>query len=266
MKKLLRIVLGLIALYILLVLAFYNFQEQILFSGDSLPTDYTHNYDVPFTEVNIPVEEGVSLNALHFKAENAKGVILYLHGNSGNVATWAQIVSPWTYYGYDILVVDYRGYGKSGGAITQEDDLYADAIKCYDYLKQSYTDSQIVIYGRSIGTGIAAGLAAQRSPNMVVLEAPFYELYDAVISKVKIFPPAFVMRYNMPSYQHLANVSCPVHVIHGTKDSVVPYISGQQLYAVVKSKGGNFYPIQNGRHNDLDTFDDYRKALAQLLN
>ena len=238
MKKLIRIVLGLVALYALLVLGFYFFQEKLLFRPTTLPATHTFNFDVPFVEVNIPVANEVNLNGLYFKAENPKGVILYLHGNGGSIAGWGQVVSPWTFYGYDILLVDYRGYGKSGGTISNEAQLYADAVQCYDYLKTNFTDQQIVVYGRSIGSGVAAGLLAQRTPKMAIMEAPFYELYDAVISKVKIFPPAFIMRYKMPSYQHLAQVTCPVHVIHGTADAVVPYLSGRQLYATVQHKGG----------------------------
>ena len=133
---------------------FYFRQENMIFYPEALPPDFQYSFPARFDEVTISVD-GAVINALHFKTDTPKGAIVYFHGNAGNLSGWGEVALDFTRLGYDVLIPDYRGYGKSTGKIYSEKMLHRDAAVAYDYLKGRYQEDQIVIYGRSIGTGIA---------------------------------------------------------------------------------------------------------------
>ena len=133
----------------------YIAQDEILFRPEPISEHTTFRFG---EEINIPVGESIDLHALYHKEGGSKGIILYLHGNRGN-ARWCQRQAEmFTGFGFDVLLLDYRGYGKSEGEISSGTQLYSDVQSVYDFLKESYDEDQIVIAGYSIGTGMASYL------------------------------------------------------------------------------------------------------------
>ncbi len=138
MKKLKIILLSLVALYVLSGLIVYLFQERFIFLDGSIPADYQFNLKSNFKEISLTTDDGSNLNAIHFKTENSKGLILYFHGNGGDLRRWAKVTEYYVGLGYDVIVMDYRGYGKSTGKRT-EISLMSDAAMFYDYALNHYS-------------------------------------------------------------------------------------------------------------------------------
>ncbi len=154
-------------------------QEKVVFLPIVLQKDHEFDFEVEFEEYlwNTPFE-GI-INVLHFKIKQPKGVIVYFHGNADNLHRWGKIANEYTNFGYDVLVMDYRGYGKSSGP-RNEDYLYSDAQFCFDFAKNLYGEENTIVYGRSLGGSFAVKVAAENYPKTVILEATFYNLQDIV--------------------------------------------------------------------------------------
>src|SRR5690554_6918936 len=174
-NKLKNVLLVIVALYIMIGASLYFLQEKILFMPTVLPQDFQYEFNHPFEELFLKTEDHAVINALHFKAENPKGVILYFHGNAGELSRWGIVVQKFVEMRYDVLVMDYRTYGKSTGKLSEK-ALYSDAELFYKYLLIRYPEDKIVVYGRSLGTTFATYVAAKNHPKQLLLEAPFYSL------------------------------------------------------------------------------------------
>ena len=243
--------------------ALYFFQEKILFLPTKLEQDYQYQFNYNFEELFLKTEEKASINALHFKVENPKGVILYFHGNAGDLSRWGNIAEYFVAKNYDVLVIDYRTYGKSTGKLSEQ-ALYNDAQFCYDYLLKHYSENQITLYGRSLGTGIASYLASKNNPKQLILETPYYSILDVAESRFPIFPVKSLLKYHFPTFKYLPKTNCPITIIHGTDDGLVPYASGEKLSKLNIEKL-NFISIEGGDHNNLIEFEDYHKAIQTVL-
>ncbi|MBN8454364.1 alpha/beta hydrolase, partial [Accumulibacter sp.] len=142
--------------YLVLLAWIYHHQERLIFRPAPLPA--THRFALADVhEVAIPVA-GATLSALHLRLPNPRGLIFFLHGNSGNAADWLTSTDFYRAANYDLLLLDYRGYGKSGGRIESEEQLRADVRAAWQAVAPAYAGRRTVIYGRSLGTALAAGL------------------------------------------------------------------------------------------------------------
>ncbi len=265
MKRLKRLILLVAAFYLLVTAAMYLLQEKLIFLPTQLPSDYTYQFAQPFDEFDITADDGAVLNALHFKNTSPKGVILYFHGNAGDLSRWGHIVSYFYQYQYDVIVMDYRTYGKSTGQLN-EDGLYNDAQLFYDKAASLFPEEEIVVYGRSLGTTFATKVAAQNNPKQLVLESPFYDLKFTAKKKYWYLPVKTLLKYSFPTAEFLQKVDCPVTIFHGTADSVVPYENGEKLYNLVSDKEIQLISIEGGDHNDLINFSEYTDAIPKLLD
>ncbi len=255
---------------ILIVLAIsttmlYILQEKLIFLPTKLPANYTYRFDQPFEEVFLDAPDGARLNALHFQVKNPKGVVLYFHGNAGDLSRWGQIVSIFPELGYDAFVMDYRTYGKSTGKLSEE-ALLSDGQMAYDYIRQNYRESDILIYGRSLGSGIATYLGSRNSPAKILLEAPYYSLVHEARNRFPILPVKWLMNYSLPSYQYIQEVNCPIVIFHGDEDDVISLESGRDLFEVIPGQNKKFVVVPGGGHNNLSDFEIYRQALRKELN
>jgi fermentation-respiration switch protein FrsA (DUF1100 family) len=260
-----RIILLVFGLYLLLLVGFYLFQEKVIFRPKKLAKDYIFSFDKKFEEINLSLDDNSIINAIHFKVKNPKGIILYYHGNKGNLKRWGPMISPFTEYGYDVFVMDYRGYGKSNGE-RNEKNLYNDALLSYNYVKRLFDEEKITVYGRSLGGTFATFVASQNNPKQLILEAPFYNLLDLSYRKFRFLPYKNLLRYNFNSNNFITNVECPITIFHGDEDRLIPLKSGKKLYEASKKSHSKFVIIKNGTHNNLMTSDLYEEKIAQLLN
>ncbi len=262
-KNITRFSLILLGSYFLLHLLFYTFQKQIVFQPDRLHADYTFNFNGDFEEFYIPIGNE-QINAIYFKTnKQKKGVILYLHGNSDNLSRWGKYAENFTSRAYDVLMIDYRGYGKSDG-IASEGNIFEDAKAAFQWLSSRIDHQQIVIYGRSLGSGPATYLAANNEAKMLVLETPFENI--KCVEKVKLpflfFP--FQSKPDFPNDQYIQKVTYPIFIFHGTADSVVPYECAKGLKQFLKP-GDQFFTIEGGGHKNLDEFKSYFEQLDNIL-
>ncbi len=251
-------------LYVMIGTSLYIFQEKLLFRPTVLAQDYTFQFSQPFEEVFLTTDDGARINAIHFKVDQPKGVILYFHGNADDLSRWGLITEYFVERQYDVFVMDYRTYGKSTGKLS-EAVLYSDAQLCYEYLKARYSETDITLYGRSLGTGIATHLAGNNSPKQLVLESPYYSIADVAQSRFPIFPVKRLLKYQIPTYQFINTVVCPMTIFHGTDDVIVPFKSGERLYTSVTTKNVQFIRIEKGSHNNLIEFDIYHQTIEKLL-
>jgi len=262
--KLKQATFGFLAIYLMIGSALYFLQEKILFRPTVLNQTYVYKFSHPFEELFLKADDNAMINVLHFKAEQPKGVILYFHGNAGDLSRWGNITSYFVERNYDVLVMDYRTYGKSKGALS-EHALYSDAQMCYDYLKDRYNENDITIYGRSLGTGIGTYIAAKNNPNQLILETPYYDIPDVAKRRFPFFAVNSMLHYKLPSHEFIQDVTCKISMIHGTDDYVVPIKSGEKLFKVAPQNITTLTVIENGSHNNLIQFDSYHQKINEIL-
>lgn len=203
-------------------------QETILFNAHHLPHD--HQFRVG-TEVNIDVGEDVNLNCLLIKDKNPVGAILYLHGQKGNIRRCIGQAKTMAGQGFDILLVDYRGYGKSEGKNYSEQQMFDDVQVAYDYLKKRYDENKIIVAGYSLGTAMASYLASVNDPKHLIMIAPYVSLIQ-MKNKFLPFIPDFLFKYKFSNEAHLEKVKCATTMIHGLEDTLIPQDSDDLLKAV----------------------------------
>jgi uncharacterized protein len=238
-------------------------QEKMLFFPDTLPADYNFTFDNKFEEYFFTVDNGIKLNGLLFHADSGKGLVFYLHGNAGSIDSWGSIANVYLENNYDFFILDYRGYGKSQGKISGENQLFNDVNIVYDSLKKKYDESNIVITGYSIGTGPAAQLASVNNPGMVILKAPFFNLSD-LARRYFIFLPSFLIRYKFRINEYLPYIKCPVIIFHGDQDEVIYYGSSLKLKKLFK-EGDMLITLAGQRHNGINENRIYLEELKNIL-
>ena len=248
-------------LYIVSAVAFYFGQHMFFFRPEILPAHFVYKYEFPFTEKTFPMSDGGEINAIHFEMPNAKGVVFYLKGNSRSIKGWGKFARDFLGKGYDFMMLDYRGFGKSVGKRT-EAVLYSDANYVYEKLADHYGEENIVLYGRSFGSGIAAECARERSPAALILDSPYYSFRYQVGRFLGWLPLAILLKYRIPTYQFLRDVTCPVYIIHGDRDYIISYAQGQRLSAETDAK---LVTIEGARHNNLPEFPAYHAELNKVL-
>jgi hypothetical protein len=262
MKRMMAFLVSIIVIAIVLLGLAYLFQEKLIFFPEKLDSGYEFSFPAPFTERNFKISERITINALHFKTRDPGGVILYFHGNAGSMRSWCGIAADFLAFHYDFLIIDYRGYGKSTGKISEQ-ALYHDAQAVYDSLKKEYAENEIIVFGRSIGTGIAAWLASHNDPAKLILESPYYSLPD-LARHYYSWLPGRLLRYQFPNHRYLENVKCQVHIIHGSDDEIIPVNASYRLAEKLKP-GDEMVIVEGGRHNDLGMFGEYKAFLEKCL-
>ncbi len=264
-NKFLRwIVIGLLS-YVLIGIALYFLQTLFLFHPVSLPSNYQFNFKVPFEEIKIPFGASDSIDLVKFLPHDStrKGVVLYFHGNKQNLERYAKFADRFTDHGYEVWMEDYPGYGKSKGKRTEK-NLYQQALLIYALAAQRFSSDRIIIYGKSLGTGIAAYTASNRACKKLILETPYYSIPALFDCYAPIYPTSILSIYKIPTYQYLQNVQSPISIFHGTADGVIPYRSAIRLKAVLKNKD-EFITIEKGTHHNLNDFPLFQQKLDSLL-
>ncbi len=245
----------------------YFFQEKLIFHSGEIPQDYVFQFESEFEELFLSAEDGAVLNGLHFRQENPKGVILYCHGNAGQLddwGNWAQELS--NRYQYDVVIWDYRGYGKSKGK-RRQDLMLNDGFLFYEYCKRHFTENQISIFGRSLGGFFATHIAKETNPHRLILESTPTSLLDIARNQYPYLPAGLLLKYKFQNLQNVEVIGVPIHIIHGTSDNLVPFDHGEKLFRLSVAPSKKFYPIDGGGHNNLSNFEKvYFDALDAVLN
>jgi len=257
-----KILLALALAYAGVLGVMYLIQERLIFRGTRLPPDHRFDFAQRFAEIHVPVPGG-SLDALHFTQPHARGLVFFVHGNAGNLETWTAGVDFYRHINYDLFIFDFRGYGKSTGRIESEERLFADVRAAWDAIAPAYRDKPVVIYGRSLGTPLAARLARDVEPRLLVLVTPFTNLV-AISKRAYPFAPGWLLKYPLRTDAVIADVRCPILIVHGSNDEVVPLAESEQLRALAQVPT-ELLIVAGAGHNDLQDYPSYTDGLATRL-
>jgi len=248
--------------YLLICIFLYFFQEKLLFFPQTLAPEYKFHFAQPFEEKYFDVGNGIALHAVLFKSPNREKVIFYLHGNGGAVDRWGLGADLFLKQGYDVLYLDYRGYGKSKGKIQHETQLVSDAQIVYDALLADYSESDITLVGTSMGSGIAVQLAAKNHLGRLILNSPYASLKQLVQEKIPIIP-GLLLKYKLESKKYIHEVRCPIHVFHGKDDTLIPYSHAVQLKETTEKV--DLLLIEGFGHNDLPASEAFHLKMKAIL-
>lgn len=268
-KKIIIIFTAIFIVFGMMVGYVYNHQEEMLFRKKTLPDTYAFQFEEPFKELFLEPEPGVKINALYFTAENPKGAVIYYHGRGGDLSgNWGRVSKEFTSRGYDLFIMDYRGFGKSRGKLSER-ALFKDADFCYNYITSKYPESQVIVYGRSLGTGIATYVASHHDPQRLILESPYFSVLDLTPRQVPYLPKFIIpmlLKYHFRTDKWIVKVDSPIHIFHGTEDELVPFDSSTRLLKLIKEKKDkSLIAIEHGKHDHLRFHPTYQKNLDQIL-
>ncbi len=256
-------IVSIVALYLAACVITYFIQEWFIFHPEKLADDFQYQYEYPFEEFFLHPEPGAVINGLHFALPRAKGVVFYVKGNSRSVKGWGKFARDFLGKDYNFYMIDYRGFGKSRGR-RSEDALYSDCQLAYDHLKTLYPEDKIIIYGRSMGSGFATYVAAHNNPQKLILDSPYYNFLETVRRFVPFLPVSKIIKYHIRTDLWMPKVKCPIFILHGTKDRLIPYSSGKRLSEL--NVNGTIIPIEEAGHNNLPRFAAYHDHLYAILN
>jgi len=250
--------------YIVSGVVLYFLQEKFLFHPKKLPADHAFSFQLPFNEINLPVSTEKNISIVQFTVPDSlrKGVVLYFHGNRQNIERYATYAINFTRNNYEVWMIDYPGFGKTTGKRTEK-TMYADAAIFYKMARSKFSKEKIIIYGKSLGTGVATQLASVSDCKRVILETPFYSI-DALLKHYAfIYPVSLMSKFHFPSYEYIKKIESPVTLFHGTKDELIPYKQAVRL--AKENPGVQLVTIEGGRHNNLNDSPVFQQQLNSIL-
>ncbi len=263
---LLMVVLG----YGLLLVFLYFYQSRMLF----LPNIPSRTVKISpsavglaFEPVELVTRDNIKLDSWFIPAPENRGVILFFHGNAGNISHRLDSLLLFHRLGFSTLIFDYRGYGRSQGH-PSEAGTYTDAEAAWHYLtgKRSIAPSRIILFGRSLGAAVAVHQAAKHTPGALIVESAFTSVPDMAAELYSFLPVRLLTRFDYNTRQQLQRVSCPVLVVHSRDDEIIPFRHGQALYAAA-NEPKQFLQLRGG-HNDgfLVSGRVYTRTLDEFLS
>lgn len=271
-KRVFRWLKIILIIYCIIGIVLYYLQEKFLFHPTKLPRDYKFGFhylysrNIPFEEVNIPINITDTVNMIKFFPEDSirRGVVVYYHGNRQNIERYAKFAGSFTQHGYEVWMEDYPGFGKSTGERTEK-KMYEQALQIQKMAASKYGKDSIIIYGKSLGTGIASYVASQSNNKRLILETPYYSIPSLFSCYAPVYPTGAMSTYKIPTNEFLTDVNYPIIIFHGTDDGVIPYRNAARLKKILKPTD-EFITIEAGTHHNLATFDLYTKKLDSILN
>lgn len=261
-------ILGAALIYALIVLLLFVFQQRLVFfptTGDySTTPDFI---DLSWRDVSLTTDDGVRIAAWFVDGpDDDAPVVLFFHGNAGDMSHRLGTLSALHELGAATLMIDYRGYGRSGGS-PDEGGLYRDALAAWQWLTDDagYDAERIVLFGRSLGGPVAAWLAARHNPAGLVLESAFTSVPDLAAHHYPWLPARWLTRYDFDTEAAIARSDSPVLIAHSPDDEIVPFRHADALAAV--RPGATQQVRLSGLHNDpsLELDADWREALRDFI-
>jgi pimeloyl-ACP methyl ester carboxylesterase len=266
MRKMITTTLITLAVLLCLVsILLYFIQERLIFFPEKLPGDHEFSFNNSFEEITVTTEDAKKLHAVLFKAgSKSKGVIFYLHGNAGSVDSWGALADFYNNLHYDVMMPDYRGYGKSEGSIRSQKQFFDDVELLYSVLQKRYSEDKIVVLGYSIGTGAAAYIASANHPRLLILQAPYYTLPDLVKNLYPVVP-SFLLKYKFETAEYIKKCTMPIVIFHGDMDEVIYHGSSLKLKAHLKPSD-TLITLKNQSHNGITENPAYQQNMGRILD
>ncbi|MFC2570882.1 MAG: alpha/beta hydrolase [Campylobacter sp.] len=277
MKTIFRLCVIFLVVYVAVLALLYFFQERLMFFPSKLEPNHDFSFDRPFEEINLDVN-GTRISGLKFLVQSRgggqiygdangegrakNGAAIFFHGNAGNLQGWGGYARFFTDLGYDFYLFDYRGYGKSGGEISSQEQLYADADAMMQLVLREYDASEVAAVGYSVGSGLAARAAQKYGAKQLVLIAPYFSLEELAREKMP-FVPKFLIKYKIPTFEFVGGFGGPVTIFHGEHDELIGVDNSRRLLKFLKP-GDKIYELNAG-HNDILGLSELWEKLAQRL-
>lgn len=247
---------------------YYTYQQHVYFHPKPIDGKeaYVFANDLEFSQTKLPFDSATNIEVVQFFPKDSipKGVVLFFHGNKENVNHYSNYAPYFTGKGYECWMPDYPGFGRSTGELSV-DMLEKLALQLYKLARTKYASQQIVIYGKSIGTGIAAYLAASKDCRDVMLEAPYYSLASLTADYLFFLPVNQLIKYDIDTYKHVSNIAAPITIVIGDKDELIPVTNAAGLLKHLKETDA-FYLIPGGDHNNLPAQPLYHAVLDSVMS
>lgn len=253
-----------VVLYFVVIVLLFVYQARLIFYPGKLPRNFIFRLNDKDKEVFLETSDHEEIHALYYEGSRPE-VILYFHGNAGDLSGWQFVSEDFTAHGYNFLIIDYRGYGKSSGKISEK-GFYHDAEAAYTFLVQEkgYAPENIIVYGRSIGSGVAVDLASRYPVKGLVLESPYASLSRLANEKLPFLFPSLYLRFRFNNLEKIKKIKSPVILLHGSNDSLIPPSHSERLLKKITGKK-KLIIIKEGSHNDLNSFEEYNRFLEEDL-
>jgi hypothetical protein len=254
--------------YIYWACELYLHQEKYVYYPSKIWKKTPAADGLAYEDLKLHSSDGVELSAWYIPRENPKGSVLFLHGNGRNMSGELDAVRMFHDFSYNVLTLDYRGYGKSGG-VPDEEGTYRDAQAVWDFLVRDKKESsaRIVVYGRSLGAAIATNLVSKNNkPQALILEAAFTSLPDAGQDIYPIFPVKYFSKYHYDTIDKLKLIHCPVLIVHSRDDQLVPFRHAKSLYEVVTGKKELIEIGGPHKGNYQPTLQKYKDGVKRFLD
>lgn len=264
MKQILFNGLWLIGIAYLALAAWMFFAQRSLmyFPDRSVPDPAAAGFP-DMTVVSYTTEDGLDLSAWYKEAPAGKPTVVYFHGNAGNLHNHSWVARPLIGAGYGVLLVEYRGYGGNPGAPT-EDGLYADGRAALAFLDQKGVGMDgIVLFGQSLGTGVAVKLAAETAPKALILQSPYTSIADVGQRAYWYMPVKLLAKDRFDSKSRIGGVTAPLYVVYAEEDEIVPPDITLALFDAA-GEPKTIEAVPGARHNDLGSSGGIEKVLAFL--
>lgn len=267
MRAIKFIILTGVAVYVIMLLYFILGQSGFIYfpSGNIVATPA--NAGLEYDDLRIETSDGVDISAWFVPAADRRGTLLFCHGNAGNISHRIDSIKVFNSLGLDVLIFDYRGYGTSSGSPSEE-GTYLDALASYRYLTETLgiPDSEIVLFGRSLGASVAARLASRNPAAGLILDSAFTSITDLGAELYPLIPIRHISRFSYNTTEYLKDVKAPVMVIHSSDDEIIPFSHGERIYSSISGKK-KFLRLR-GSHNDgfVRSSPAYIKAVSGFLD
>jgi fermentation-respiration switch protein FrsA (DUF1100 family) len=258
-----------LTLYLGLLLFLYLYQPHLIYLPD-IPTRAIvatpAQIGLEYESVELTTEDGVRLHGWYLPHPEPRATLLFFHGNAGNISHRLESLRLFHELGLSVLIVDYRGYGRSDG-LPDEAGIYRDAEAAWRYLteRRKIPPQRILLHGRSLGGAVAGYLATQHRALGVVLESTFTSAPDLAAELYPWLPVRWLTRFDYDTRHRLADIGIPVMVIHSRQDDLIPFSHGEKLYA--EARPPKRFIELNGSHNHGFTMNAgrYRHALDGFI-
>src|SRR5262245_62543991 len=237
------------AIYLVLVAVMYLAQRSLMYFPETLRTAPAQAGLPEAEEVTLDTADGERVIVWHIAPRGERPIILYFHGNGGALRYRVDRYRALTQDGTGLVALSYRGYGGSSGR-PSEAGLIEDARATYAFAAARYPEARLVLWGESLGTGVAVALAAEKKVARLVLEMPYLSAVAIAASAYPFVPVRFLMKDQFRSDLRIRDVTAPVLIVHGDRDDVIPIGSGEQLYALIAGPK-RFQRIPGAGHEDL---------------
>jgi len=265
-----KLVLAGVGVYVALSIYVYFMQSDLIFypnmPGRNLVST-PENIGLIYQDVEFVTEDNIKLHGWFIPNENAKGTVLFFHGNAGNISHRLDSIAIFHRLELNVFIIDYRGYGQSEGKITEK-GTYRDAEAAWNYLShtQGISEKQIIIFGRSLGASIASWLASKHAPAALIIESGFTSVPSMGQRLYPFLPIRWFTHYKYDTKQYVKNISCPVLVAHSKNDDIIPYDEGREIFEAAPEPK-QFLEMQGG-HNDgfIVSGTSYIKGLKSFIN